>query len=41
MSRMGTVMKIRPAIVSDREQKPYDNSTDNEKGLQEQKMRKQ
>lgn len=34
----GTVVKIRPAIVSDREQNPCDNSTDNEKGLQEQKM---
>lgn len=34
----GTVVKVRPTIVSDREQNPCDNSTDNEKGLQEQKM---
>ena len=34
----GTVMKIRPAILSDREQDPCENGTDNEEGLQEQKM---
>jgi hypothetical protein len=41
IARTATVMKIRLAIASDREQNPCDNSTDNEKGLQEQKMRKE